>query len=510
MKRSLSPTQSQSNRILITENTYGIREFLSSSAPISGIIKHKFSDFHVHEVTRNGILHLLNVSFNAPKEKNAGGVRQEISLDTCMMVQGLVDGVVDGKAIFKILEEDKSNNQVVSGVIQGKLERQNFHQVIRKHLGSKFHTITNDDNSIAIKRGSDKSKKRKEKRSDAKQKPYCHFTLYKENKDTMDCLGTIARLLRINPKLLQFAGTKDKRAITTQRVCAKGINSEKFKQLHGKIQGVHLGDYSYEPHGLSLADSLGNHFVITIRDLDVESSIVQEAMDSLKTKGFINYFGMQRFGTRNVSTHEVGIAMLSNNWQKACDLVLAAKDDEKEEITAARKLWLDHKDCIKALESFPRFCTAERAILEAYLKHEKAGQKHNHVAAMQNIPKHLRLMYVHAYQSRVWNEMASRRISKLGLKLQVGDLATKESDNIKVVEVVTEDNFDNFDVYDVVLPLPGYDVKYPSNLIREDYVEYMGKDGFDPFNMKSRIHETNLPGAYRKLVCIPMDLSWYL
>ena len=177
---------------------------------------------------------------------------------------------------------------------------------------------------------------------------------------------------------------------------------------------------------------------------------------------------------------------------------------EKEDVLKARECWSTEKDCKKALELFPRFCTAERAILSAYLKH---GDKKNHLVAIQSIPKNLRLMYVHAYQSRVWNEMASLRIKRNGLELTIGDLVMNPANEVLVVN---SENINQFSVYNVVLPMPGYSVKYPENETRNDYVEFMGQYGFDPFNMKTKIHETNLPGAYRKLVCIPDDLSWLI
>jgi len=39
----------------------------------------------------------------------------------------------------------------------------------------------------------------------------------------------------------------------------------------------------------------------------------------------------------------------------------------------------------------------------------------------------MRLMYVHAYQSYVWNRVVSRRIHEFGLVLRPGDLAFRET-----------------------------------------------------------------------------------
>ena len=40
--------------------------------------------------------------------------------------------------------------------------------------------------------------------------------------------------------------------------------------------------------------------------MSCDDHVIQEAMCSLRDAGFINYFGMQRFGTSTVPTYNVG------------------------------------------------------------------------------------------------------------------------------------------------------------------------------------------------------------
>ena len=94
----------------------------------------------------------------------------------------------------------------------------------------------------------------------------------------------------------------------------------------------------YVKDRIKLGDLCGNHFCITLRDVqkrdaggcplactdDIET-VIQTSLESLRDHGFINYYGMQRFGTRNVSTHAVGIAMLTGQWELAVDLILMPK-----------------------------------------------------------------------------------------------------------------------------------------------------------------------------------------
>ena len=66
--------------------------------------------------------------------------------------------------------------------------------------------------------------------------------------------------------------------------------------------------------GLKLGDLSGNRFKTTIRRLESSSagaSLDEEALKSavvsLQTNGFINYFGLQRFGScLHAPTHAIG------------------------------------------------------------------------------------------------------------------------------------------------------------------------------------------------------------
>lgn len=46
--------------------------------------------------------------------------------------------------------------------------------------------------------------------------------------------------------------------------------------------------------------------------------------------------------------------------------------------------------------------------------------------AFQAIPRNTRFIYIHAYQSFVWNRVVSERLKRFGTKVLVGDLAIKK------------------------------------------------------------------------------------
>ena len=67
------------------------------------------------------------------------------------------------------------------------------------------------------------------------------------------------------------------------------------------------------------------------------------------------------------------------------------------------------------------------------------------------------------------------------------------------VTVLTEEhvNSGQFTIHDVVLPLPGYDVVYPDNELKEQYRQIMANDGLDIDNMRRKVRDYSLSGAYR-------------
>lgn len=111
--------------------------------------------------------------------------------------------------------------------------------------------------------------------------------------------------------------------------------------------------------------------------------MIDNIMGSMKTRGFINYYGMQRFGTASVSTHSVGLALLKGQWKEACDMLLSCRPGEHQDSDEARRAWWERGDLAEALALMPRRNTAERAIWEFWARpNQEAG---NHFGALLNV-----------------------------------------------------------------------------------------------------------------------------
>src|SRR5271170_4347838 len=177
-----------------------------------------------------------------------------------------------------------------------KEQRTSIHQTLRTVFHNKLDSQATSTGSVRIIYSKIPSR-----RSHASQWPegeYCHFTLKKNNRDTMSTASIISKWLKCHHKVIGYAGTKDRRAITTQRFSAQRIRPERLVSLNklGNSIGVWLGDFTYSSIPIKLGDLKGNKFTITLREIPSEIINLEGLMKSLKENGFINYYGMQRFG----------------------------------------------------------------------------------------------------------------------------------------------------------------------------------------------------------------------
>ncbi|CAE8699197.1 unnamed protein product, partial [Polarella glacialis] len=170
---------------------------------------------------------------------------------------------------------------------------------------------------------------------------YLYFRLYKENCDTGEAVNSIASCVGRSVKQFTFAGTKDKRASTVQQICAHRLPADQLRRtvLHRLWdKRVRISDLEYRSDRLRLGNLRGNRFKVVLRDVPVPiavaaaaggapgsaeaKDVLGQAFDTVKETGFLNYFGLQRFGTREIRTHTVGSAIISSRWKEAVHLIL--------------------------------------------------------------------------------------------------------------------------------------------------------------------------------------------
>jgi len=222
---------------------------------------------------------------------------------------------------------------------------------------------------------------------------YSYFWLIKRGYNTVDAVKKIAKMLNIRLKSIGFAGAKDKNAVTKQLISVKSINKEALEKL--KIKDITL---EYVGNGLvpiSLGNLKGNEFVITVRNLKTRITRPKETIP--------NYFGPQRFSRNN---SKIGKALVKQDFKKAASLI-----DQKE--------------------------------LKSHLEEKPA----DFVGALRRIPLKTRKLYVHAYQSLLWNKTAELylktnpckniKIPIIGFGTEIEDI--KDNDLRKIVQDILKE-----------------------------------------------------------------------
>ncbi|KAM6321524.1 pseudouridylate synthase 7 homolog isoform 1-T1 [Aegotheles albertisi] len=482
----------------LTESDVGITKFVSSHKGFSGILKERYSDFVVHEIGKDGRVSHLD-DFSVP-------VDDEVILEDPPEETFTVLSDEDKQRLEELqLLKNKETSVAIEVIEDTKEKRTVIHQAV-KSLFPGLETKTEDRDGkkyiIAYHAAGKKALANPRKHSWPKSRgSYCHFVLYKENKDTMDAINVLSKFLRVKPNIFSYMGTKDKRAITVQEIAVLRITAQRLAHLNKCLMNFKLGNFSYKNHPLKLGELQGNHFTVVLRSITGTDDQIEQAMHSLREIGFINYYGMQRFGTTAVPTYQIGRAILQNNWNEVMDLILKPRPGaEKGYLVKCREEWAKTKDPAAALKKLPVKRCVEGQLLRGLLKY---GMK-NIISAFGIIPRNNRLMYIHSYQSYVWNNMVSKRIEEYGLRAVPGDLTLKGATAVHI----EEGDVDNYTIHDVVMPLPGFDIIYPKHKIGEAYKEMLVADNLDINNMRHKIRDYSLSGAYRKIIIRPQDVNW--
>ena len=94
--------------------------------------------------------------------------------------------------------------------------------------------------------------------------------MVKTNTDTMTAIFRLSRATGKNVKSFMFAGTKDKRGITTQKACVYTHDAGKTRSQLKSVFGLKIGNFTEEKEGLQLGGLQGNRFCLALREFDAE------------------------------------------------------------------------------------------------------------------------------------------------------------------------------------------------------------------------------------------------
>lgn len=236
-----------------------------------------------------------------------------------------------------------------------------------------------------------------------------YATLVKCGMSTIEAVEEISAQLKCDPTQIQYAGIKDKDAITSQKISFRNISLERIETLSSPyffLKNLQTGKGVVEKGNL-----IGNRFTILIRiDYDhfnsktVES--FQKQIAEVRKNGFYNFYYLQRFGTPRLINIKWGMSILRGQYKEAVKSFISESSDRelpyfKNLRQSAEKIFGNWKEILKLFEPFPLTCRNELKVIRHLEKRPE-----DFAGALSTIPDQITL-WIYAVASLLFNEKIS-------------------------------------------------------------------------------------------------------
>jgi tRNA pseudouridine13 synthase len=218
---------------------------------------------------------------------------------------------------------------------------------------------------------------------------------------------------------VDWAGTKDRNAVTTQLFTLRDVEPDALPD----IEGADVEVVGRAGRAIEFGDLAGNEFEVLARDVETPAGAdaVREELAAFggadedrdgSGVAVPNVFGQQRFGSIRPVTHEVGLAIARGDWAGAAMAYVGTpSEDEPADTQAARAYVEETRDWAGAIERFPDRLGYERTILQHLAEHDTSDET-TFRDALAALPWHLARLFVNAAQSYAFNRMLSERLAR--------------------------------------------------------------------------------------------------
>ncbi len=242
-------------------------------------------------------------------------------------------------------------------------------------------------------------------------------TLVKRNVSTLEAVDDMRKILGCTEDQIQYAGIKDRDALTSQRLTLHGIAPEKLKTVsspHFFLKDITSGKGIIKKGYLK-----GNKFTILIRtEKDFIDSpqfkILTTNLQKVNKDGFYNFYYLQRFGqeyaTSRINSVDWALPLFTGDYKKAIFNFLALPDPREKPFFQQFRSMLgthfgDWNKLRELLSPLAVTLSGELKVVEYLCDHPE-----DYVGSLQQIPEQFTL-WLYSVTSYLFN----RKLSKASL-----------------------------------------------------------------------------------------------
>ncbi|MFO0828039.1 MAG: tRNA pseudouridine(13) synthase TruD [Phycisphaerales bacterium] len=249
---------------------------------------------------------------------------------------------------------------------------------------------------------------------------HLYLGVQKQGMPHSEMIEVLARHFRVPPSAIGFAGMKDRVAITRQAVSIHlpGKSAPAVRLEHPRMTLLWEARHQNK---LRRGHCAGNRFSIRVRRVDpTKAPLVWRALNELVRDGIPDYYGRQRFGYRR-NTHRLGRHLINRDDEALLRELLGTASPYPEHQHEQRRLF-DEARFADSLPQWGRHDRAERVALMALARGKSPRQ------AVSAIDGSMRLFWISAYQSAVFNRVLDLRLeSGTFARVVEGDVAYKHA-----------------------------------------------------------------------------------
>ncbi|MBI2052870.1 MAG: tRNA pseudouridine(13) synthase TruD, partial [Candidatus Ryanbacteria bacterium] len=237
-----------------------------------------------------------------------------------------------------------------------------------------------------------------------------YATAVKCELSTIELAEELSKSLGIDKKQIQFAGIKDKDAITAQQISFRGVPWENVRDISSPyffLKDLVLGKGVSERGGLR-----GNKFTIFVRTQgNTDEDIWSSALERVKKDGFYNFYYLQRFGTPRLVNFHWGFLLLRGDYEGTIESFLTLASSRElpyfQSLRAnIKNVWGDWKKIKEILDPFPIIFQNELRVIEYLVQNPEDFR-----GALLRISEQITL-WVYAFSSWLFNYKISSFLQK--------------------------------------------------------------------------------------------------